>query len=63
LSAWIRELGFRATIMREVNAEALAVQAGLGTLNGEGKLVADKFGTGIYVADPVYTDLPLAADG
>jgi hypothetical protein len=63
LSAWIRELGFRAKVMREVNAEALAAQAGLGTLNGEGRLVTGKFGTGVYVADPIYTDLPLAADG
>jgi hypothetical protein len=62
LSAWIRELGYRAQVIREVNAEALAAQAGMGTLNGDGKLVTSKFGTGIYVADPIYTDLPLAAD-
>jgi hypothetical protein len=63
LSSWIRELGFRATVMRDTNAEALAAQAGLGTLNDQGKLVAGQFGTGVYVADPIYTDLPLAADG
>jgi hypothetical protein len=63
LSSWIRELGFRATVVRDTNAEALASQAGLGTLNDQGKLVAGQFGTGVYVADPIYTDLPLAADG
>jgi hypothetical protein len=63
LSAWIRELGFRATVMRDTNAEALAAQAGLGTLNDHGKLVAGQLGTGVYVADPIYTDLPLKADG
>ena len=63
LSAWIRELGFRATVMRDTNAEALAAQAGLGTLNDQGKLVAGQLGIGVYVADPIYTDLPLAADG
>jgi hypothetical protein len=63
LSSWIRELGFRATVVRETNAEALAAQAGLGTLNNQGKLVAGQLGTGVYVADPIYTDLPLAADG
>ena len=63
LSSWIRELGFRAMVIRDTNAEALAAQAGLGTLNDQGKLVAGQFGTGVYVADPIYTDLPLAADG
>jgi hypothetical protein len=63
LSSWIRELGFRATVVRDTDAEALAAQAGLGTLNNQGKLVAGQLGTGVYVADPIYTDLPLAADG
>jgi hypothetical protein len=63
LSSWIRELGFRATVVRDTNAEALAAQAGLGTLNGQGRLITRKLGAGVYIADPVYTDLPLAADG
>jgi len=63
LSSWIRELGFRAAVMRDTDADALAAKAGLGTLNAEGKLVTAKFGAGVYVADPIYTDLPLAADG
>ena len=63
LSAWIRELGFRATVVRDADTEALAAKAGLGTLNGQGRLVNGKFGPGIYVADAIYTDLPLAADG
>ncbi len=63
LSSWIRELGFRAEVVRDANTDALAAQAGLGTLNGLGKLVTHNFGTGVYVADAIYTDLPLAADG
>lgn|GEM_PF-410553 len=63
LSAWIRELGYRATIMRNADADALAAKAGLGTLNSRGRLVTRQFGTGVFVADAIYTDLPLAADG
>ena len=63
LSSWIRELGFRATVVRDANVDALAAKAGLGTLNGNGRLVSHEFGTEVYVADAIYTDLPLAADG
>lgn len=63
LSSWIRELGFRATVVRDANVDALAAKAGLGTLNGSGRLVTREFGAGVYVADAIYTDLPLAADG
>ncbi len=63
LSSWIRELGFRATVVRDANVDALAAKAGLGTLNGNGRLVSREFGTEVYVADAIYTDLPLAADG
>lgn len=63
LSAWIRELGFRATVVRDADTDALAAKAGLGTLNGQGRLVSHKFGAGVFVADAIYTDLPLAADG
>jgi hypothetical protein len=63
LSAWIRELGFRAKVVRDDNSDALAAKAGLGTLNNSGRLVTREFGADVYVADAVYTDLPLAADG
>jgi hypothetical protein len=63
LSAWIRELGFRATAVLDPNAEKLAVAAGLGTLNAEGRLVTPKFGTRVHVANVIRTDLPLAPDG
>jgi hypothetical protein len=63
LSAWIRELGFRSTIVRNANPDALAAKAGLGTLNSQGRLVTREFGAGVFVADAIYTDLPLAADG
>lgn len=63
LSAWIRELGFHATAAIDPKAEALAAAAGLGTLNEDGRLVTKPFGTSVYVADVIRTDLPLAADG
>lgn len=63
LSAWIRELGFRAKAMPDAEAERLASRAGLGTVDSDGRLVTHEFGSGIHVADPVRTDLPLKADG
>jgi hypothetical protein len=63
LSAWIRELGFRATAKSEVDAERLAEVAGLGKLNSDGRLVTTKYDTRIYVADVILTDLPVAPDG
>lgn len=62
LSAWIRELGFRAAASSHPNAEALAAAAGLGALNPNGRLVTPKYGTRVHVADVIRTDLALAAD-
>lgn len=63
LSAWIRELGFGASVAPHLEAAKLAAQAGLGRLNAEGRLVTPQFGTRVYVADAICTDLPLVADG
>lgn len=63
LSAWIRELGFRASAAPDPEAEKLAAKAGLGTLNSAGRLVTPKFGANVHVANVIRTDLPLAADG
>jgi hypothetical protein len=63
LSAWIRELGFRASAAPDPRAEKLAAAAGLGELNAKGQLVTKKFGTHVHVANVIRTDLPLAADG
>jgi hypothetical protein len=63
LGAWIRELGFRATAVEMENAEGLAAQARLGTVDADGKLVTAKFGPHVHVARIVCTDLPLAPDG
>jgi hypothetical protein len=63
LSAWIRELGFRATASSDPNAEALAAAASLGSLNGDRRLVTPQYDTRIHVANVIRTDLPLAADG
>ena len=63
LSSWIRELGFRAKVVRDTDSDALAARAKLGTLNSGGRLMTHAFGNKVYVADPIFTDLPLAADG
>jgi hypothetical protein len=63
LSAWIRELGFRASTAPDPDADKLAAAAGLGTLNSDGRLVTPKFGTHVHIANVIRTDLPLAADG
>jgi hypothetical protein len=63
LSAWIRELGFRASAAVDANAEKLAVAAELGELNVDGRLVTRQYGTHVHVASIIRTDLPLAADG
>ena len=63
LSAWIRELGFRASAAPDPDAEKLAAAAGLGTINANGRLVTAKFGGNVHIANLIRTDLPLAADG
>jgi hypothetical protein len=63
LSAWIRELGFRATATPHARAEQLAAAAGLGTLDADGRLVTRELGTRVHVANVILTDLPLAPDG
>ena len=63
LSAWIRELGFRATSTHDARAEQLAARAGLGTLGAEHRLVTREFGASVHVTDVILTDLPLAPDG
>jgi len=63
LAAYIRELGFRATAALGGDGVELALRAGLGHLNSQGRLVTPKYGSKVYVADVIYTDIPLAADG
>jgi hypothetical protein len=63
LSAWIRELGFRAKAAPDPGSDKLAAAAGLGTLNSDGRLVTPKFGTNVHIANVIRTDLPLAANG
>ena len=57
LSAYIRELGYEATV-RTVKAVETAVAAGLGTTSG-GKLHMPEHGTHVYVGEAVLTDIPL----
>ncbi len=59
LSAWIRELGFRASIAASPDAPRLAAAAKLGTLDRTGRLTTAEYGTRVHVADVIRTDLPL----
>jgi hypothetical protein len=59
LSAWIRELGFRANVTGALDAPRLAAAAKLGTLDRAGQLVTAELGTRVHVADVIRTDLPL----
>lgn len=61
LGAWIRELGYRASVTTSVDGARLAVAAKLGTLDRNGKLVTAEYGTRVHVTDVIRTDLPLTA--
>lgn len=66
MASWIRELGYRATMKIDVprpERAQLAVAAGLGRLAADGRLATATYGTRVHVADIVFTDLPLVADG
>ena len=66
LAAWIREMGFRGTMKIETSREErerLAIAAGLGKLNADGRFTTPKYGTKIHIADVIFTDLPTVADG
>lgn len=61
VSAYIRELGFSATL-REDEPYRVAAAAGLGELDRSGRLVTRRYGGHVAIAGVVLTDLPLAPD-
>ena len=66
VAAWLREMGFRGTMKIDTSRaerEHLAVAAGLGKLNADGRLTVPKYGTKIHITDIIFTDLPMEADG
>ena len=66
LAAFIRELGYSAATRvsgDDNRGERLAAAAGLGILDGDGRLVIRRHGRGAYVAEVIFTDLPLQPDG
>jgi hypothetical protein len=63
LSAYIRELGYRCARSDAEDAERLALAAGLGQLDADGRLVSHRYGRKVHVADVLLTDLPLEPDG
>jgi hypothetical protein len=62
VSAYIRELGYRATSVIDPDAVRLAARARLGTADRDGLLVAPKLGR-VHVSEIIRTDIPLAVDG
>jgi Reductive dehalogenase subunit len=61
LRNYIRELGYRASI-GGTDPVAVAVAAGLGTLERNGRLVTKLHSPYVHVADAILTNLPLAPD-
>jgi hypothetical protein len=62
IASYIRELGYPALRSKAVDGDALAARAGLGTLDGSGRLVNQKLGARPHVAEVIVTELPLEAD-
>ena len=63
ISAIIREFGFRATKQSGLDPEQVAVAAGIGALNKDGRIAVPGFGSKIHLADLILTDLPGKPDG
>jgi hypothetical protein len=66
VAAWIREMGFRGTIKIETTREQrehLAIATGVGKRDGSGRFTTPKYGTKVHIADIIFTDLPMQADG
>ncbi len=61
-AAIIREYGFQARRMSPADPDKVASSAGLGSLDGRGRLKTPAFGSKVHVADVIVTDLPLAPD-
>jgi hypothetical protein len=61
IAAAVREYGFRATRKggEHIDLDRLAVCAGLGALDREGRLTTPEHGRKLYLADTIRTDLPL----
>lgn len=62
LSAYIRELGYQAVPAIDPEAAQLAARAGLGTVDGHGRLITPELGSRVHVSEVIRTDLPLAPD-
>ncbi len=62
IAAIIREFGFQARRAPGLDADPAAAKAGLGTLDGKGRLVNSQLGARVHVADLILTDLPVAPD-
>lgn len=62
VSAIIREFGFHATRVALSDPDSAAAAAGIGSLDGSGRLKTARFGTKLHIADVIFTDLPVKPD-
>jgi hypothetical protein len=62
LASYCRELGYSADFCHSSVDPQLAALAGLGSLNPGGKFHHEQVGARVWVADAIYTDLPLGLD-
>jgi hypothetical protein len=62
LAAYIREMGYRASRSKTMDAERLATIAGLGTMSSEGRLESPRLRPRVHAAEVIVTELPLEPD-
>jgi hypothetical protein len=62
IAAIIREFGFQARRWPRGDLDAAAARAGVGTLDGRGRLVTPRWGDKVHVAGVILTDLPVEPD-
>jgi hypothetical protein len=59
VSAIIREFGYQAARLSLAEPDRVAATAGLGVLDGRGRLKTAGLGTKLHIADVILTDLPV----
>jgi hypothetical protein len=61
LRSYIRQLGYKASLGHP-KSYSMAVAAGLGTVDGQGRFTTKRHGNRVWLEDVVLTELPLAVD-
>jgi hypothetical protein len=61
MRSYIRQLGYKASLRHPKSAE-MAVAAGLGTIDKQGRFSAKRYGHRVWLGDVILTELPLVVD-